>query len=74
MTEDGDDLFRITPEEFQFRVEEGENWTVIHDKIYEMDEFMKIHPGGLDNIEDIIGKDGTDLYMEAHETSESAHR
>ena len=39
-----------------------------------MEKFQNTHPGGSENIEDIIGKDGTDLYMEAHEDSQTAHK
>lgn len=67
-------LFQVTPEEFQEKVANGKNWTVINDKVYEMEKFQRTHPGGSENIEDIIGKDGTELYMEAHEDSDSAHR
>jgi len=67
-------LFAVTPSEFQDKISEGKNWTVISNKVYDMEKMLTTHPGGPENIEDILGKDGTDLYMEVHADSNSAHK
>ena len=55
-------------------VKDGKPWTLISGKVYNMKDLLNTHPGGPEFIVDIIGKDGTDLYTEHHETSEAAHR
>lgn len=69
MVLDDKELVKMTEKDFQDKIAEGKQWTVINDKVYDMEEFMDRHPGGEENIEDLIGKDGTELYLEAHETS-----
>ena len=39
-----------------------EAWTVIHGTIYDMKDYMNIHPGGSDSIVDWLGKDISKLF------------
>ena len=39
-----------------------EAWTVIHGTIYDMKEYVSIHPGGSDGIVDWLGKDSSKMF------------
>ena len=39
-----------------------EAWTVIHGTIYDMKDYMKIHPGGSDGIVEWLGKDSSKIF------------
>ena len=39
-----------------------EAWTVIHGTIYDMKEYMNIHPGGSEGIVDWLGKDSSKMF------------
>lgn len=64
----------IQAEVFMDNCSDGKQWTVINQKVYDMTQMVEKHPGGPDQIIDIIGKDGSELYNTHHGTSESAHK
>lgn len=41
-------------------------WTVIHSKVYNMTPYMSFHPGGVDHLMKVAGKDGTALFSKYH--------
>ncbi len=49
-----------------------ECWTVIHDKVYNIIDFLQIHPGG-EQISQICGKDGTSLFETRPTGSRTPH-
>ncbi|AEJ61005.1 cytochrome b5 [Spirochaeta thermophila DSM 6578] len=55
------DLPFYTMEEVARRAEAGECWMVIHDKVYDLTEFVARHPGGKAILEG-CGKDATELF------------
>lgn len=69
-----EDDSKVTIEEFKDASYNGKSWTLIHGNVYNMESMLKAHPGGKEAIEDIIGKDGTDLFDENHEDSASAKK
>ncbi|GMH46195.1 hypothetical protein BSKO_14163 [Bryopsis sp. KO-2023] len=64
----------ISPADFMESIGNNKKWTVIHGQVYDMEQMVTTHPGGSQYILDIIGKDGTELYMEHHAESETAHQ
>ena len=43
---------------------DGTLWTVINSVVYDLTEFE--HPGGLESILEVAGKDGTEIFMDVH--------
>ena len=41
-------------------------WIVIHNKVYDVTEFLNEHPGGSSIIVGIAGQDATDYFEELH--------
>ncbi len=41
-------------------------WSIIDGNVYDLTEFIDMHPGGERNILKICGKDGTDTFMGKH--------
>jgi predicted heme/steroid binding protein len=41
-------------------------WSIIDGQVYDLTEFLDMHPGGKRNILKICGKDGTDMFMGKH--------
>lgn len=64
----------VTTKEFIAATQQNKPWTLIEGKVYNMQDLLTTHPGGSENIADIIGKDGTELYMEHHAESDTAHQ
>eukprot|EP00210_Caulerpa_lentillifera_P000497 g480.t1 len=56
----------ITSDEFLIAVQQGKLLTIINDVVYDLTDYIKEHPGGVKVLEDIIGIDGTEAFIEAH--------
>ena len=41
-------------------------WSVIRGKVYDLTNWIDKHPGGLDKILNICGKDGTEIFEKVH--------
>lgn len=41
-------------------------WTVIHNKVYNLTPYLSFHPGGVDYLLKVAGKDGTVLFNKYH--------
>ncbi|CAI8611601.1 unnamed protein product [Vicia faba] len=45
---------------------EGEMWTVLKGRVYNISPYMKFHPGGVDMLMKTVGKDCTSLFNKYH--------
>jgi len=41
-------------------------WTVVNNQVYDLTSYLNSHPGGVRNIEQICGKDGSILFQNQH--------
>lgn len=46
-------------------------WLLIHDEVFDVTEFLEMHPGGKDVILDFIGTDATVPYEEAKHSKDA---
>ena len=66
----------ISPEEVALHNSEKDCWIIIHNKVYEVTRYLNDHPGGVEIVTDLAGKDATADYdgvghtQEAHEILE----
>ena len=44
-------------------------WVIVHDKVYDLTAFSRIHPGGLLPLLNLAGRDATDAFTEYHPAS-----
>jgi len=49
-------------------------WTAVGGNVYNLTSFVSKHPGGVENITKICGKDGTAAFTAQHGTSENAQK
>lgn len=47
-------------------------YTAVDGKVYDVTSFIPNHPGGVQRIMQVCGKDGTELFMGKHSESENA--
>lgn len=59
-------LHVITRSELSKHNSEDDIWIQIGDKVYDLTEFLKIHPGGKAAILPYAGKDATKIFMKKH--------
>jgi cytochrome b involved in lipid metabolism len=52
--------------EVQLHSTADDAWTVIHNKVYNMTPYLSFHPGGVDYLIKVAGKDGTALFNKYH--------
>ncbi|XP_066300573.1 cytochrome b5 reductase 4-like isoform X1 [Branchiostoma lanceolatum] len=62
----GGRLQNVTPEELAKHDKEGDVWTAIRGKVYNVTAYAEYHPGGAEELMRAAGKDGTDLFNEVH--------
>eukprot|EP00058_Branchiostoma_floridae_P018473 XP_002603962.1 hypothetical protein BRAFLDRAFT_71750 [Branchiostoma floridae] len=62
----GGRLQNVTPEELAKHDKEGNVWTAIRGKVYNVTAYAEYHPGGAEELMRAAGKDGTDLFNEVH--------
>eukprot|EP00970_Alexandrium_tamarense_P017272 scaffold8975_cov173-Alexandrium_tamarense.AAC.1 len=43
-------------------LQSGENWVVVHGRIYDVKDLIYRHPGGVDGIVDFLGKDASKVF------------
>jgi len=56
----------FTRQEIQQLTEKGEKWIIFQNKVYEMKDWMKKHPGGELAIQHKLGKDATEEMLMLH--------
>ena len=44
----------------------GDCWIIVNDGVYDMSEFMSVHPGGAGLIMSVAGKDASEYFNELH--------
>jgi cytochrome b involved in lipid metabolism len=45
-------------------VTEKDAWTVLNGRVYNMTPYLPFHPGGVDEMMRVAGRDGTKLFSE----------
>lgn len=56
----------ISMDEVKQHKSEGDNWTVLKGRVYNISPYMKFHPGGEDMLMKAAGKDCTALFNKYH--------
>lgn len=52
----------IHPDEVKQHTTKKSCWVVIHNKVYDVTEFLNQHPGGEEVLRDVAGTDATEAY------------
>jgi cytochrome b involved in lipid metabolism len=60
---------KISPREVYKHNTEKDCWVIIHDKVYDLTDFLKEHPGGKQAILLFAGKDATEEFDMLHPPS-----
>ncbi|KAJ1929049.1 hypothetical protein IWQ60_001494, partial [Tieghemiomyces parasiticus] len=55
-------LARYTLEELKKHKTEGDCWTAVYGKVYNITHYLNFHPGGKRDLMKIAGRDGTKLF------------
>ena len=61
-----DSIKSFTMTEVEKRNSKESCWSVIRGKVYDLTNWIDKHPGGLDKILNICGKDGTEIFEKVH--------
>ncbi|XP_020234705.1 cytochrome b5 domain-containing protein RLF isoform X1 [Cajanus cajan] len=56
----------ISVDEVRKHQTEGQMWTVLKGRVYNISPYMKFHPGGVDMLMKAVGKDCTSLFNKYH--------
>ncbi|KAL2982845.1 hypothetical protein AAZX31_12G009000 [Glycine max] len=56
----------ISMDEVRKHQTEGQMWTVLKGRVYNISPYMKFHPGGVDMLMKAVGKDCTSLFNKYH--------
>ncbi|XP_027924497.1 cytochrome b5 domain-containing protein RLF [Vigna unguiculata] len=56
----------ISMDEVRKHKTEGDMWTVLKGRVYNISPYMKFHPGGVDMLIKAVGKDCTSLFNKYH--------
>ncbi|BAU00987.1 Cytochrome b5 domain-containing protein [Vigna angularis] len=56
----------ISMDEVRKHKTEGDMWTVLKGRVYNISPYMKFHPGGVDMLMKAVGKDCTSLFNKYH--------
>ncbi|KAK4285483.1 hypothetical protein QN277_002175 [Acacia crassicarpa] len=56
----------ISLDEVRRHQTEGQMWTVLKGRVYNISPYMKFHPGGVDMLMKAVGKDCTSLFNKYH--------
>ncbi|KAH7719946.1 cytochrome b5 [Aphelenchoides avenae] len=52
----------------------GENWIIINDLVYDLTEFLSLHPGGAEVLYEYVGLDATTVFQDVgHSASAQRH-
>lgn len=57
---------KISTEELGRHNTEADAWTVIRGKVYNITPYLKFHPGGVQDVMKVAGRDGTKLFTYTH--------
>lgn len=57
---------RVTQEELKKHNTTEDAWTVLQGRVYNITPYLKFHPGGVDELMKVAGKDGTKLFKYFH--------
>jgi cytochrome b involved in lipid metabolism len=55
-----------TVEEVSEHDKKGDCWIIVREMVYDVTEFMKIHPGGSAIMMNVAGQDATEYFEELH--------
>lgn len=55
-------LQRITPEELKKHNKPDDAWSAFQGKVYNLTPYLRYHPGGVDELMRVAGRDGTRLF------------
>jgi len=73
MESEGGKVYRLSEVE-QHNITKGENksvWTVIHDKVYDITQFLDEHPGGEEILLENSGKDASEEFEDVGHSSDA---
>eukprot|EP01111_Echinosteliopsis_oligospora_P001169 TRINITY_DN1163_c0_g1_i1.p1 TRINITY_DN1163_c0_g1~~TRINITY_DN1163_c0_g1_i1.p1 ORF type:complete len:152 (-),score=70.86 TRINITY_DN1163_c0_g1_i1:117-572(-) len=56
-------MTQFTAEQIKEHNKHGDTWVSIHQKVYNLSEFMSEHPGGEEVLRDLAGTDATSDYV-----------
>ncbi|KAK4141774.1 uncharacterized protein C8A04DRAFT_13813 [Dichotomopilus funicola] len=67
-----DTLREITIKEVAEHTAKSDGWMVIHGKVYNVTDYIVDHPGGVDVLVDVLGKDATEEYDNAGHSEDAS--
>lgn len=56
----------LTAEEVALHYTQNDCWSVVNNQVYDLTSYVYSHPGGVGNIVNICGKDGSGLFQNQH--------
>lgn len=56
----------FTLEELKAYDNQEKCFTVINEKVYDITKYLSVHPGGINNVLKVCGRDGTNIFMGKH--------
>eukprot|EP01104_Vermistella_antarctica_P019147 TRINITY_DN7366_c0_g1_i1.p1 TRINITY_DN7366_c0_g1~~TRINITY_DN7366_c0_g1_i1.p1 ORF type:complete len:137 (+),score=8.70 TRINITY_DN7366_c0_g1_i1:201-611(+) len=59
-------VLRLCKDEVKPHREETDAWMILRGKVYNITEYMRFHPGGVDKLLLAGGRDGTSLFNKTH--------
>ena len=61
----------LTAEEVARHNKEGDCWLIIRGKVYDVSQYLDDHPGGVEVVTDVAGKDATEDYDDVGHSEEA---
>eukprot|EP00494_Astrolonche_serrata_P013419 UN13539 len=55
-----------THEEVNKHNKEGDAWIIVNNLVFDITNFMKLHPGGMQPLLEYMGKDATEIFYSLH--------
>lgn len=62
----GGRIIRVTMDEVKKHRSKEDAWTVIHGKVYNLGPYLEYHPGGVDKLMMVAGRDGSSMFDKYH--------
>lgn len=62
----GGRIIRVTMDEVKKHRSKEDCWTVIHGKVYNIGPYLDYHPGGVEKLMMVAGRDGSSLFDKYH--------
>jgi cytochrome b involved in lipid metabolism len=63
---DGMRIQRITPSQLKTHNTREDAWSAFNGKVYDITPYLRFHPGGVQELMRVAGRDGTRLFMLTH--------